>query len=73
MPRVPHLLAPPATSRRVSALPAAVPAQTMDGVKRPLFVLSTEGKTREQMKAEARAALAAALATQHDDDTDDDS
>ena len=29
--------------------------------KRPAFVLSTEGKTREQMKAEARQALREAL------------
>lgn len=28
--------------------------------KRPVFVISTEGKTREQMKAGLKAALAAA-------------
>lgn len=43
------------------------------GMKRPLFVLATEGKTREQMKAEARAALAAALTAEDtDQDTADD-
>jgi hypothetical protein len=32
--------------------------------KRPIAVVSTEGKTAEQMKAEARSALAGLFATQ---------
>jgi hypothetical protein len=38
--------------------------------KRPIFVLSTEGKTREQMKAEARLALRKYLETKPDDPKD---
>jgi hypothetical protein len=37
------------------------------GKRRPIVVLKTEGKTREQMKAEARRALADYLTTQPDD------
>jgi hypothetical protein len=42
-------------------------AMTSESAKRPVFMLSTAGKTREQMKAEARRALAEVLSAQPDD------
>lgn len=41
-----------------------------DAAKRPIVVLSTEGKSRDEMKAEARRALAEYLSAAHQPDDD---
>jgi hypothetical protein len=46
---------------------------TSESGKRPIFMLSTAGKTLEQMKAEARLALREYLDTAHQPDDDADS